>query len=83
MLTDPGLADACAELAERARAGFLRARRLLAECERRRVRPAIVMLEAYERILHRLEARGWDRPEVPVRLSRLEKLWIALRHSRL
>ena len=38
------------------------------------------MLEAYDRILTRLDARGWDRPEVPVRLSRLEKLWIVLRH---
>ena len=80
VLTAPGLSPACAELAERARGLFDRARALLADCDRGRVRPAILMLEAYDRILTRLEARGWDRPEVPVRLSRLEKLWIALRH---
>ena len=80
VLTAPGLSPACAELAGRARGLFDRARSLLADCDRGRVRPAILMLEAYDRILTRLEARGWDRPEVPVRLSRLEKLWIALRH---
>ena len=80
VLKDPGLAGVCAELAGHARDLFRRARGLLAHCDRSRVRPAILMLEAYERILGRLEARGWDRPEVPVRLSRPEKLWIALRY---
>ncbi len=76
----PGLAGACAEIAALARDSFGRARGLLAQCNRRRMRPAILMLESYERILTRLELRGWDRPNLPVRLSRPEKLWIALRH---
>ena len=80
VLAAPGLGPACAELAARARACFAHARRLVSQCDRGRVRPAILMLEAYERILTRIEARGWDRPDVPVRLSRMEKLWIALRH---
>ncbi|RMD62457.1 MAG: squalene synthase HpnD, partial [Alphaproteobacteria bacterium] len=53
----------------------------LARCDRRRLRPARLMLEVYERLLDRLEARGWDRPEVPVRLNRVEKLWIVLRYG--
>ena len=81
VLAHPALPAVCAELAERSRDCFTRARGLLVHCDRRRVRPAILMLEAYDRILRRLEARGWDRPGTPVRLSRLEKLWIALRHS--
>ncbi|MFQ6016817.1 MAG: presqualene diphosphate synthase HpnD [Kiloniellaceae bacterium] len=81
VLADPALAPACAELAQVARDRFRRARTLLKDCDRRRVRPAILMLEAYDRILTRLEARGWDRPDVAVRLSSVEKLWIALRHS--
>jgi phytoene synthase len=80
VLSAPGLGPACAELAARARARFDRARRLVTQCDRSRVRPAILMLEVYDRILTRLEARGWDRPDVPVRLSRIEKLWIVLRH---
>jgi phytoene synthase len=80
VLAAPGLGPACAELAGRAHALFGRARGLVARCNRGRVRPAILMLEAYHRILRRLEARGWERPEIPVRLSRIEKLWIALRY---
>lgn len=76
----PGLAGACAEIAASARDSFARARGLLAQCSRRRMRPATLMLESYERILTRLERRGWDRPDLPVRLSRPEKLWIALRY---
>jgi phytoene synthase len=81
VLADPALAPVCAELAEMARARFARARELLARLDRKRVKPAILMLEVYERLLRRLESRGWDRPKVPVHLSGLEKLWVALRHS--
>jgi phytoene synthase len=81
VLGHPGLAKVCTDLAAKARERFTRARALIEHCDRRRVRPAILMLEIYERILQRLEARGWDRPEIPVRVPRLEKLWIVLRHS--
>ncbi len=79
VLDHPGLAAACAELAEIAKNRFARARNLMAQCDRRRLRPARLMLDSYGRILGRLEARGWDRPREAVRLSRLEKLWSALR----
>jgi len=79
LLAAPGLAPACAELEEHARKLFGRARELIAACDRRRIRPALLMLEVYERLLGRLAARGWDRPRTPVKLPRLEKLWIALR----
>lgn len=79
VLDHPGLAAACAELAVIARNRFARAHELLARCDRRRLRPARLMLETYGRILARLEARGWDRPREAARLSRPEKLWVALR----
>jgi phytoene synthase len=81
LVAAPGLAPACAELAEHARMLFGRARELIAACDRRRIRPALLMLEIYERLLKRLEARGWDRPQTPVKVPRLEKLWVALRHG--
>ncbi len=80
VLDHPGLAAACAELAEVAKRRFAHARALLAQCDRRRLRPARLMLESYDRLLRRLEARGWDRPREAVRLSRLEKLWVVLRY---
>jgi phytoene synthase len=81
LLAAPGLAPACAELAEHARVLFGRARQLIAACDRRRIRPALLMLEVYQRLFERLEARGWDRPEIPVKVPRLEKLWVALRYG--
>jgi len=45
------------------------------------MRPAALMLASYERILTRLEKRGWTRIDEPVRLARVEKLWVVLRHS--
>ncbi len=81
LLAAPGLAPACAELAEHAHGLFGRARALIAACDRRRIRPALLMLEIYLRLLKRLEARGWDRPRSPVKVPRIEKLWVALRYG--
>ena len=78
-LAHPGLPAACAELAADARAGFAETRRLLSHCDRRRLKPSLVMMETYERILDRLEERGWREPERTVRVSSAEKLWIAVR----
>lgn len=81
VLAHPALPGACADMAARARDRFHRARTLLARCNRRRMRPAALMLAAYARVLARLEARGWTRLDEPVRLSRAEKLWVVLRHG--
>jgi len=81
VLADPALPGVCADLAARARQRFADARNLLARCDRRRMRPAAVMLAVYERVLARLERRGWRRLDVPVRLSRGEKLWAVLRYG--
>lgn len=81
VLAHPNLPGACEEMTNFAEVRMRRARILLSQCDRRRMRPARLMLESYERILHRLEARGWDRPRERVRLSRPEKLWVAFRYS--
>lgn len=81
VLAHPALPRVCADLAARAEALFRQARALLARCDRRRMRPAALMLAAYARVLARLETRGWTRIDEPVRLSRAEKLWVVLRHS--
>lgn len=81
VLAHPRLADVCARLADLAEARFAEAARALAQCERKRVRPAIVMMEAYRRILRRLLRRGWRDSLDPVQLTAAEKTWIALRYG--
>jgi len=78
-LAHPDLPAVCAELAADARAGFAETRRLLANCDKRRLRPCIAMMEVYERVLGLLETRGWRQPGPKVRVSSAEKLWIAVR----
>jgi phytoene synthase len=81
VLAHPATPRVCADLALRAGERFRQARALLARCDRRRMRPAILMLEVYDRVLMRLAARGWDRFAEPVRISPAEKLWVVLRHG--
>ena len=81
LLVDPALASVCAEVAEMAKQAFAESESILPRLNRSRMRPAILMMAVYRRILVGLEARGWDRLGEPVRISRAEKLWIALRYS--
>ncbi len=81
VLAHPGLGTACTALAREAQQRFARSALLIAACERSAVRPAIVMMQVYRRILERLERRGWAAPRRPVRVSRVEKAWIAARHG--
>ena len=53
----------------------------MAECDRRQMRPAVVMMHVYHRVLEKLIQRGWRNIDEPVRVSKLFKLWIALRYG--
>ena len=81
VLTHPSLPAVCRELADLAWRRFDESGRALDACDRRRMRPAIIMMEVYRKVLERLVAQGWRRPGVRVKLSRAEKLWIAFRHG--
>ncbi len=81
LLTDPALPLVCRDLAKLARQRFARARTLLDGLERSTARPCRLMLEVYSRLLDRLEAEDWQRPEMRMRLSKGEKLWVVLRHG--
>ena len=80
-LDHPNLGQVCGELAALARERFERTRTLIARCDRRHIKPCILMMAVYTRILDRLERRGWAAPRRPVSVPKLEKLWIALRHG--
>ena len=77
------LPQACAALAEVARRRYAEAWAMLAEMsadDRSSLRPAVIMMAVYGRLLDRLVGGGWRRLEPPVHLPGVEKLWIALRH---
>jgi len=81
VLGHPALGAVCGRLALRARSYFAEAARAMAECPRASVRPARVISEVYRRVLDRLIARGWSRPDRPVSLGKATKLLIALRYG--
>ncbi len=72
----------CARMAAQAHRHFLQADAAMARCAPRAMRPARLMGATYAALLERLQRRGWSQPEIPVRLPKWQKLWIALRYAR-
>ena len=81
LLNDPAVARVCGDLAEVALEAFAVSQALLKRLDRRAMRPAILMMAVYRRILMRLSRRGWARLDQPVRISRMEKFAVVLRHG--
>lgn len=81
VLHHPNLPRVCAEMARLTQGYFDQATVAMASCPRRTMRPARVMMEVYRGILHRLVARGWQRPEEPVSVPKATRLFIALRYG--
>lgn len=77
----PDFVAACTDLAEQASQGFKAADVALAGLDRARLRPALLMAEAYRAIFERMRARGWHERSGRTRLRRSDKLrlvWLAL-----
>jgi len=81
VLAHPRLADVCDVLAGVAEIHFKDAIKLAAGCQRDRVRPAMMMLQVYHRILKRLRRRGFADLHTPVGLGKAVKLWVAFRYG--
>ena len=79
-LAHSALPAVCTVLAVRAHAHFRDAATWMTRCNRRAMKPARLMGDTYAAILSRLEARGWQRLDEPVKLSKWVKLRIAARH---
>jgi phytoene synthase len=80
-LARPELGEVCARVAALAEGHFVNARAAMARCDRRAMRPARLMGATYAAILRRLRRRGWERLDVPVKLSKPEKIWLLLRYG--
>ncbi len=81
ILAQSAISGVCDVLADVAKRRFGEAGAALAACDRGQVRPALMMVAVYCRVLRRLMRRGWRHLAVPVALSPWEKLWIALRYG--
>lgn len=81
VLRHPALPMVCRDLAAIARERFGESEALIAQCDRRRLRPSIVMMEIYRRILDRLEQRGWKDIDRDVTIGTGAKLALFLRHG--
>ena len=80
-LLSPQLPNVLARLAALAHHHFDLADRAMAKCNGRAMRPARLMGATYAALLDRIEWRGWDHIDEPMRLPRWQKLWLALRHG--
>jgi phytoene synthase len=81
VLGHPALARVCDDLAALARQRFDEAIAAMRACDRRKIRPAVVMMHVYRRVLEQLVRRGWRRLDEPAKVSKAAKLWIALRYG--
>ena len=79
LVDQPGLAAACREIAAIAETRFAAADAILSHCDRRAVRPAIVMKAVYRDILDGLQQRGWERVTTPIKRSKLHKYGLVAR----
>ncbi len=81
VLQNPALENVCELLAHVAARRYEEARVFIQQCDRDQVRPAIMMMEVYNKILNKLMRRGWKHLSQPVRLNKVEKAWTALRYG--
>lgn len=83
VIVNPRLRETCRALAVRSDEEFRLAEAAIARCSRKAMRPAIIMMMVYRKTLDLLIADDWDHlPNGPRNgVSKLEKLWIAVRYG--
>ena len=81
VLRHPALPVVCRRVAAMAATHFAAAEAAMAECPRRAMRPARVMMSVYRLTYERLIAADWQDPFTPVKVSKALKLALALRHG--
>jgi presqualene diphosphate synthase len=81
VVSNPQIGTACAFIAERARAHFIKAAEIMSGCSRQVVRAPKIMGAVYRQMLEDMVSRGWAPPRNRVRVNKSRLLWIALRHA--
>ncbi|MGB0552642.1 MAG: presqualene diphosphate synthase HpnD [Alphaproteobacteria bacterium] len=81
VIDQPGLPAVCEDLSRIAQRHYADAEAAMAECSRNNIRPAVLMMQVYRRVLDGLIKRGWTRLNTPVKVSKPVKIWILLRYG--
>lgn len=79
VLAHPALDAACRAVARRAATHFDAADEALGKCDPKAMKPARIMRDYYEGLLHRLLQQGWAAPRARVSLGIFEKLKLLLK----
>jgi len=80
IIEHPNFPALCSEFIKTTKSRYQEATNLLAKCEVRKIRPAIIMMKNYQFLLEKLIQRGWLRLEEPVSLKNNEKIGILVRN---
>lgn len=83
VLDHPALPGVCDELAALAKQRYAETVAALADCNAKRMRPAVVMMHVYLKGLDKLIRRGWRNLDEPAHVPKLVKIWIAFRYGML
>jgi phytoene synthase len=81
IVAHPALPRACVQVAAQAQGHFDAARRVMRGYPASRVRTPRLMGAVYLALLARLRARGWACPRAPVRVGKLARVGLLLRHA--
>jgi squalene synthase HpnD len=81
ILTAPKFEGVCETLADQAQNHFDQARSISNSLPMKHVRPAVMMMEVYQRTLDSILQRGWRDLRCNVGPSKVVKLWIAFRYG--
>ena len=76
ILKHPGLMGACEDLEKLNQKRFKQAEDAIKKCEIKLIKSPLIMMKIYHQLFIRLQRRGWKNFDVPVKISRMRKLWI-------
>ena len=72
----PSVASSCRSIAKLAQYYYNSSRTIIESCDRKIVKPALLMMLVYERLLNKLIKSDWKDMSGSVRVNKIEKLWI-------
>jgi phytoene synthase len=78
ILTHPGLIGACVDLERLNTKKFKQAEDAIKECEIKLIKSPLIMMKIYYQLFIRLQRRGWKNFDIPVKMSKMLKLWIVV-----
>ena len=79
ILEHPGLIGACKDLEKLNKEKFKQAEDTIKECDTKLISPALIMMRIYCQLFVLLKRRGWGNYELPVKVSKIFKLWTVVR----